>query len=91
MHAAISGAHSCRPKHRQRERAAYGSAKAALVHSTITLAAETAPFGVSVFAIPPGRVKTAMTEYVVDSPAGRLVRSAEEIRRDDLYALRLRT
>jgi len=114
--------------------AAYGSAKAALVHLTNTLAAETAPFGVSVFAVTPGRVRTAMTEYMVgvqtgkewsvvptgewlpaeragalavvlssgraDALSGRfvhvlddveeLVRRADEIRRDDLYALRLR-
>lgn len=115
--------------------AAYGCAKAALVHLTNTLATETAPFGVSVFAVTPGRVKTTLTEYMLDSPAGKrwpvmptgewlpaeragmlavllasgradglsgrfihvlddveeLVRRTEEIRRDDLYALRLRT
>jgi NAD(P)-dependent dehydrogenase (short-subunit alcohol dehydrogenase family) len=115
--------------------AAYGSAKAALVHLTSTLAAETAPFGLSVFAMTPGRVKTAMTEYMIDVQTGKqwsvmptdewlpaeragdlavvlssgradalsgrfihvlddveeLVRRADEIRRDDLYALRLRT
>jgi 3-oxoacyl-[acyl-carrier protein] reductase len=109
--------------------------KAALVHLTNTLAAETAPLGVSVFAITPGRVKTGMTEYMLDSPAGKqwavmptgewlpperagalavllcsgradalsgrfirvlddveeLVSRGEEIRQDDLYALRPRT
>ena len=114
--------------------AAYGAAKAALVHLTNTLAAETAPFGVSAFAMTPGRVRTAMTEYMLESQAGKqwsvmptgewlpaeragalavvlssgradalsgrfihvlddveeLVRRADEIRRDDLYALRLR-
>jgi NAD(P)-dependent dehydrogenase (short-subunit alcohol dehydrogenase family) len=114
--------------------AAYGAAKAALVHLTNTLAAETAPFGVSVFAMTPGRVRTAMTEYMLESQTGKpwsvmptgewlpaeragalavvlssgradalsgrfihvlddveeLVRRADEIRRDDLYALRLR-
>jgi NAD(P)-dependent dehydrogenase (short-subunit alcohol dehydrogenase family) len=114
--------------------AAYGAAKAALVHLTNTLAAETAPFGVSVFAMTPGRVRTAMTDYMLESQTGKqwtvmptgewlpaeragalavvlssgkadalsgrfihvldeveqLVRRADEIRRDDLYALRLR-
>ena len=114
--------------------AAYGAAKAALVHLTNTLAAETAPFGVSVFAMTPGRVRTAMTEYMLESQTGKqwsimptgewlpaeragalavvlssgradalsgrfihvlddveeLVRRGDEIRRDDLYALRLR-
>jgi NAD(P)-dependent dehydrogenase (short-subunit alcohol dehydrogenase family) len=115
--------------------AAYGSAKAALVHLTNTLAAETAPFGVSVFAMTPGRVRTAMTDHMLDVQTGKqwsvmptgewlpaeragalavvlasgradalsgrfihvlddvdeLVRRADEIRRDDLHALRLRT
>jgi NAD(P)-dependent dehydrogenase (short-subunit alcohol dehydrogenase family) len=95
---------------------------------------ETAPFGVSVFAMTPGRVRTAMTEYMLDFQTGRrwsvmptgewlpaeragalavvlasgradaltgrfihvlddveeLVRRADEIRRNDLYVLRLR-
>jgi 3-oxoacyl-[acyl-carrier protein] reductase len=51
--------------------AAYGCSKAALLHFTNTLAAETAAHGVAVFAITPGRVQTAMTEYMFESSAGR--------------------
>jgi 3-oxoacyl-[acyl-carrier protein] reductase len=113
---------------------AYGSAKAAVLHLTNSLAAEAKPHGVAVFAITPGRVRTAMTHNMLNSPSGRkwldmqgdewlpperaadlvvflssgrgdtlsgrfvhvlddvheLVRRAEEIRRDDLYVLRLR-
>jgi 3-oxoacyl-[acyl-carrier protein] reductase len=113
---------------------AYGSAKAAVLHMTNSLAAETKAYGVAVFAITPGRVRTAMTNHMLESSSGRkwldmkanewlpperaaelvvflssgrgdtlsgrfihvlddvreLVRRAEEIRRDDLYTLRLR-
>jgi NAD(P)-dependent dehydrogenase (short-subunit alcohol dehydrogenase family) len=43
---------------------AYHASKAALVRLTESLAAEARPSGVSVFAISPGMVKTAMTEAV---------------------------
>jgi NAD(P)-dependent dehydrogenase (short-subunit alcohol dehydrogenase family) len=50
---------------------AYGSAKAAVVHLTNSLAAETKEYGVSIFAITPGTVRTALTEQLTDSAAGR--------------------
>jgi len=43
---------------------AYQASKAALVRLTEALAAEARAFGVSVFAISPGMVKTEMTERV---------------------------
>jgi 3-oxoacyl-[acyl-carrier protein] reductase len=45
--------------------AAYGCTKAALLHLTNSLAAEAEPYGVAVFAITPGRVRTAMAEYML--------------------------
>jgi NAD(P)-dependent dehydrogenase (short-subunit alcohol dehydrogenase family) len=51
--------------------AAYGCAKAALLHFTNSLAAETADHGVAVFALTPGRVRTAMTKHMLESSAGR--------------------
>jgi 3-oxoacyl-[acyl-carrier protein] reductase len=51
--------------------AAYGCAKAALLHFTNSVAAETADHGVSVFALTPGRVRTALTKYMLESAAGR--------------------
>jgi 3-oxoacyl-[acyl-carrier protein] reductase len=51
--------------------AAYGCSKAALLHLTNSLAAETAAHGVAVFAITPGRVRTAMTDYMFESFAGK--------------------
>jgi 3-oxoacyl-[acyl-carrier protein] reductase len=51
--------------------AAYGCAKAALLHFTNSLAAETADHGVAVFALTPGRVRTAMMEYILESPAAK--------------------
>ena len=50
---------------------AYGCTKAALLHLTNSLAAEAEPYGVAVFAITPGRVRTAMTDYMLESSAGR--------------------
>jgi NAD(P)-dependent dehydrogenase (short-subunit alcohol dehydrogenase family) len=44
---------------------AYGCAKAAVVHLTESLAAETRASRVSVFAITPGTVQTDMTEYII--------------------------
>ena len=119
--------------------AGYSAAKAAVVHLTGSLAAETASHGIAVFAIAPGTLHTDLTEHLKESPAGKrwlpkfqaigdddwvspelparlVVRLAsggadalsgrfihvlddldqllvrqEEIRRDDLYTLRLRT
>jgi NAD(P)-dependent dehydrogenase (short-subunit alcohol dehydrogenase family) len=51
--------------------AAYGCAKAALLHFTNSVAAETADHGISVFALTPGRVWTAMTKHMVESSAGQ--------------------
>jgi NAD(P)-dependent dehydrogenase (short-subunit alcohol dehydrogenase family) len=119
---------------------AYCSSKAALFRLTDTLAAETEPHGIRVFALVPGVIRTRMTEWLMDDPdaqswlpqfkpifdegrddpiervgqlivrlasgqadalRGRIVsvrddfegllRDAEAIRRDDRYALRLRT
>jgi NAD(P)-dependent dehydrogenase (short-subunit alcohol dehydrogenase family) len=50
---------------------AYVIAKTALTRFTENLAAELINTGVSVFAISPGTVRTAMTEYVLESDAGR--------------------
>jgi NAD(P)-dependent dehydrogenase (short-subunit alcohol dehydrogenase family) len=50
---------------------AYGSAKAALVHFTCSLAEEVREHGVYVFAMTPGTVKTDMTSYLTESEAGR--------------------
>jgi NAD(P)-dependent dehydrogenase (short-subunit alcohol dehydrogenase family) len=50
---------------------AYGCAKAAVVHLTESLAAETMDSGVSVFAITPGTVRTDMTEYIIREAAER--------------------
>jgi NAD(P)-dependent dehydrogenase (short-subunit alcohol dehydrogenase family) len=111
----------------------YAAAKAALVSFTEALAGEAAEHGISVFAVSPGRVRTAMTEHIAkagrrwlggdeeaqwvepelagklvvfiasgaaDGLSGRflhvlddwdgLARRADEVRREDLYALRLR-
>jgi NAD(P)-dependent dehydrogenase (short-subunit alcohol dehydrogenase family) len=51
--------------------AAYGCAKAALLHFTNSVAAETADHGICVFALTPGRVRTAMTKHMVESSAGQ--------------------
>jgi NAD(P)-dependent dehydrogenase (short-subunit alcohol dehydrogenase family) len=50
---------------------AYVIAKTALTRLTENLAAELINSGVSVFAIGPGTVRTAMTEYVLESEAGK--------------------
>jgi len=50
---------------------AYVIAKTALIRFTENLAAELTSSGVSVFAIDPGTVRTAMTEYVLESEAGK--------------------
>jgi NAD(P)-dependent dehydrogenase (short-subunit alcohol dehydrogenase family) len=49
----------------------YAAAKAALLNFTESLAAELAEDGIKVFALSPGRVRTALTEPMVTSAAGR--------------------
>jgi len=49
----------------------YGCAKAAMVRLTDTLAAETRAHQISVFAIRPGWVRTAMSEEVLQTEAGQ--------------------
>lgn len=49
----------------------YAVGKAGVLRLTDHLAAETREHGVSVFAIYPGRVQTAMTDELTGSPAGR--------------------
>jgi NAD(P)-dependent dehydrogenase (short-subunit alcohol dehydrogenase family) len=50
---------------------AYVTAKTALLRFTENLEAELANTGVHVFALGPGTVRTAMTDYVLESEAGR--------------------
>lgn len=50
---------------------AYVTSKTAVIRLSEVLAAETYEHGVRVFAIDPGLVRTAMTEYLVESPEGR--------------------
>lgn len=49
----------------------YNTAKTALLRFTECVAAEAGPHGVSVFAIGPGTVRTAMSEQALNSPEGR--------------------
>jgi NAD(P)-dependent dehydrogenase (short-subunit alcohol dehydrogenase family)/uncharacterized protein YndB with AHSA1/START domain len=49
----------------------YATGKTALIRFTETTAAELAPHGVKVFALAPGTVRTAMSEYSLNSPEGR--------------------
>jgi NAD(P)-dependent dehydrogenase (short-subunit alcohol dehydrogenase family) len=49
----------------------YAAGKAALVSLTEALAAETRPFGLAVFAVTPGHVRTAMVRHMLESDAGR--------------------
>jgi NAD(P)-dependent dehydrogenase (short-subunit alcohol dehydrogenase family) len=49
----------------------YAVAKAGVLRLTDHLAAETRDTGISVFAIYPGRVQTAMTDELIESAAGR--------------------
>jgi NAD(P)-dependent dehydrogenase (short-subunit alcohol dehydrogenase family) len=51
---------------------AYCTGKAALTRFSECLAAEVRPHGVAVFAMGPGTVRTAMSEYSLNSPEGRL-------------------
>jgi NAD(P)-dependent dehydrogenase (short-subunit alcohol dehydrogenase family) len=50
---------------------AYVTGKTAVIRLTETVAAETKAHGVQLFAIHPGNVRTAMTEYLMESPAGQ--------------------
>jgi NAD(P)-dependent dehydrogenase (short-subunit alcohol dehydrogenase family) len=117
----------------------YCASKAALIRFTDCLAADTREYGIAVFAIHPGTVRTDMSTYLMESEEGKkwlawyktifdnhqdepieragelvvllasgradalsgrllyasddvlgLVQQAEQIRRDDLYTLRLR-
>ena len=50
---------------------AYVASKTALVRFTECLAAEAGPYGIAVFAVEPGTVRTRMSEFSLDSPEGR--------------------
>jgi NAD(P)-dependent dehydrogenase (short-subunit alcohol dehydrogenase family) len=50
---------------------AYMASKSALIRFTECVAIEAKPFGVSVFAMGPGTVRTAMSEHSLSSDAGR--------------------
>ena len=50
---------------------AYVTSKAALIRLTDTLASETSANGIRIFAIHPGNVRTAMAEYLLESPLGK--------------------
>jgi NAD(P)-dependent dehydrogenase (short-subunit alcohol dehydrogenase family)/uncharacterized protein YndB with AHSA1/START domain len=50
---------------------AYVASKTALVRFTECLAAEARPYGIAVFAVEPGTVRTRMSEYSLDSPQGK--------------------
>ena len=50
---------------------AYVVSKTALIRMAETLAAETKEYGISVFAIHPGTVETAMTHYLAESESGK--------------------
>lgn len=50
---------------------AYASSKVAITRLTECLAAEVDEFGVQVFALSPGLVRTSMTEHQITSPDGR--------------------
>jgi NAD(P)-dependent dehydrogenase (short-subunit alcohol dehydrogenase family) len=50
---------------------AYVTSKTALIRFTENVAVETQEYGLSAFAIEPGTVRTAMTEYLYSSEAGR--------------------
>jgi NAD(P)-dependent dehydrogenase (short-subunit alcohol dehydrogenase family) len=49
----------------------YGTSKAAVMRFTETLAAEVKDYNIKVFAMGPGLVRTAMTEYQLESEAGQ--------------------
>ena len=49
----------------------YVCGKTALIRFTECLAIETKPYGIAVFSISPGTVRTAMSEYSLNSPEGK--------------------
>ena len=49
----------------------YGCGKTALIRFTECLALETKAYGIAVFSIAPGAVRTAMSEYSLNSPEGK--------------------
>jgi NAD(P)-dependent dehydrogenase (short-subunit alcohol dehydrogenase family) len=62
----------------------YAAGKAALVHLTGSLAAETEPHGIAVFAIAPGTVATALTRSLAESEAAeRWLPRFREMREED--------
>jgi NAD(P)-dependent dehydrogenase (short-subunit alcohol dehydrogenase family) len=50
---------------------AYVTSKAALIRFSECLAVEVKDYGIAVFAMGPGTVRTAMAEYSLNSPEGR--------------------
>ncbi|MGE3271057.1 MAG: SDR family NAD(P)-dependent oxidoreductase [Chloroflexota bacterium] len=50
---------------------AYTASKAGVIRLSTSLAVETEPHGIRVFAVDPGIVKTRMTQQLMDSPIGR--------------------
>ena len=50
---------------------AYVASKTALVRFTECLAAEAKPYGIALFSVEPGTVRTRMSEYSVNSPEGK--------------------
>lgn len=70
--------------------AGYSAAKAALVHFTGSLAAETETSGISVFAIAPGTIDTDLTRHLKHSPAGkRWLPKFQAIGHEDWVSLQL--
>lgn len=49
----------------------YCVSKAALIRLTECIADDSKPYGISTFAVDPGSVRTAMTEYLIESEEGR--------------------
>jgi NAD(P)-dependent dehydrogenase (short-subunit alcohol dehydrogenase family) len=49
----------------------YVTSKTALIRFTETVATEVGPYGVRMFAVGPGTVRTAMSEYALNSPEGQ--------------------
>ena len=49
----------------------YGAGKTAMIRFAECVAAEARPFGVSVFSLGPGTVRTALSEHSLNSPEGR--------------------
>jgi len=68
---------------------AYACSKVGVLRLTEALAKEVEPFGVKVFALQPPAVRTAMTEFIAQSPEGRQWRPefAAYLERDSIQAL----